>query len=61
MSSDRPYQESKNLEQSLKELESCSGSQFEPFLVGKFIQLSDKIINQLGKDGVFKIGVHQFK
>ena len=61
MSSARPYQKSKNLEQSLKELESCSGSQFEPFLVGKFTQLSDKITNQLSRDGVFKIEDHQFK
>lgn len=61
MSSCRPYHKSKNFEQSLKELERCSGSQFEPFLVKKFIQLSDKIINQPSRDGVFKIGFHQFK
>lgn len=53
MSSARSYQKAKNLEQSLKELERCSGSQFEPFLVEKFMQLSHKIINQLSRDGVF--------
>ena len=61
MSSARPYQKSKNLEQSLKELESCSGSQFEPFLVEMFTRLSDKITNQLSRDGVIKIETHHFK
>ncbi|HOV80901.1 MAG TPA: HD domain-containing protein [Bacillota bacterium] len=63
MSSDRPYQESKNLEESLEELELCSGSQFEPFLVEKFTRFSNKIINLINRqkqDGAFKIEVRSF-
>lgn len=46
MTSSRPYQNSKSWEQSLKELERCSGTQFDPYLVEKVIQSSDKIFKK---------------
>lgn len=44
MTSSRPYQNSKNWEQSIEELEKCSGTQFDPCLVDKVIQAPNEIL-----------------
>ena len=38
MTSNRPYNKTKNYEEALQELERCSGSQFDPYIVKKFIE-----------------------
>lgn len=46
MTSDRPYREAMDKEEALKELHRCSGTQFDPYLVKRFIQLiQDKGLN----------------
>ena len=39
MTSDRPYRKAMSKEQAIGELRRCAGSQFEPELVEKFIEL----------------------
>lgn len=43
MTSSRPYQKSKNREQSVEEIKRCGGTHFDPYLVEKVIRHSDKI------------------
>ncbi|WP_373230194.1 diguanylate cyclase [Cohnella sp.] len=44
MTTERPYQETKSFEEALNELKRCTGSQFDPELVGYFIQyIEDKM------------------
>ncbi|MEK4362613.1 diguanylate cyclase [Paenibacillus sp. FSL M8-0212] len=42
MTTERPYQETKNVEEAIRELRSCSGSQFDPELAELFIQYIEK-------------------
>ncbi|KLU58408.1 diguanylate cyclase (GGDEF)-like protein [Paenibacillus sp. DS2363] len=42
MTTERPYQETKNMEEAIRELRSCSGSQFDPELAELFIQYIEK-------------------
>ena len=53
MTSSRPYSQIRSWNQSLKELDKCSGTQFDPHLVKKVIQTSDKIFIKKW-DGVCK-------
>lgn len=39
MTSDRPYRKAMSVEEAVEELKRCSGEQFDPFLVNKFIEL----------------------
>jgi HD-GYP domain-containing protein (c-di-GMP phosphodiesterase class II) len=41
MTSDRPYREAMSEKMALEELKKCSGSQFDPKLVEKFLELFD--------------------
>lgn len=43
MTSDRPYRRAMSHEAALKEIADASGSQFDPFVVEKFIQLSEQV------------------
>jgi len=43
MTSSRPYSQIRSWNESLKELDKCSGTQFDPYLVKKVIQTSDEI------------------
>lgn len=38
MTTERPYQETKNVDEAIKELKMCSGSQFDPELAELFIR-----------------------
>ncbi|WP_017691018.1 diguanylate cyclase [Paenibacillus sp. PAMC 26794] len=42
MTTERPYQETKNVEEAIRELRACSGSQFDPELAELFIQYIEK-------------------
>ncbi|MEK4272004.1 bifunctional diguanylate cyclase/phosphohydrolase [Paenibacillus sp. FSL R7-0026] len=42
MTTERPYQETKNVEEAIRELRVCSGSQFDPELAELFIQYIEK-------------------
>ncbi|SDD71632.1 diguanylate cyclase (GGDEF) domain-containing protein [Paenibacillus sp. CF095] len=42
MTTERPYQETKNVEEAIRELRSCSGTQFDPELAELFIQYIEK-------------------
>jgi diguanylate cyclase (GGDEF)-like protein len=46
MISGRPYQDSMTEEEALKELQRCAGTQFDPELVDKFIQIISTNINK---------------
>jgi len=60
MTSCRPYSQIKSIDQSINELDRFSGTQFDPYLVEKVIQASDKIL-VIDRDGVFKFETSQFK
>ncbi|WP_145325692.1 bifunctional diguanylate cyclase/phosphohydrolase [Paenibacillus xylanexedens] len=42
MTTERPYQETKNVEEAIRELRACSGSQFDPELAELFIRYIEK-------------------
>jgi HD-GYP domain-containing protein (c-di-GMP phosphodiesterase class II) len=42
MTTERPYQETKNVDEAIKELQMCSGSQFDPELAELFIRYIQK-------------------
>jgi putative nucleotidyltransferase with HDIG domain len=54
MTSSRPYSQIKSWNQSIKELDRFSGTQFDPYLVKMVIQSSDKILIKKW-DGAFEI------
>ncbi|OPY58179.1 MAG: Cyclic di-GMP phosphodiesterase response regulator RpfG [Pelotomaculum sp. PtaU1.Bin035] len=60
MNSRRPYSQIKSREQSINEIERLSGTQFDPCLVEKVIQDSDKILI-IDWDGVVKFEIRKFK
>ncbi len=39
MTNDRPYSKAISQEEALEEIERCAGTQFDPLLVNKFIEL----------------------
>jgi len=41
MTNDRPYNSTKSKEEALEELKKCAGSQFDPYLVEKFIEVME--------------------
>lgn len=44
MTSDRPYRKSMSMDEALKEIEDCAGTQFDPEVVAVFIKLSKGIL-----------------
>ncbi|HEV7644653.1 MAG TPA: HD domain-containing phosphohydrolase [Pyrinomonadaceae bacterium] len=52
MTSDRVYRRGTNYEEALKELERCSGTQFDPFVVEAFRQIPQEDWNQLRKHSI---------
>ena len=43
MASNRPYRNAIEFSRIIEEIESCSGSQFDPLIVSEFLKISDKI------------------
>jgi polar amino acid transport system substrate-binding protein len=39
MTSDRPYKKAVGLQEAIAEIERCSGTQFDPYLAKKFVEL----------------------
>ncbi len=54
MTSDRVYRRGTSYEEALKELERCSGTQFDPFVVEAFKQIPQEDWNQLRKHSVME-------